>query len=294
MNRAVSIFLAVWCLLFFNIPVRAALPPFKFFHDPMPSINVTARPCKVETGASYYIDLRLTKDLNYGEWIKIQFPEACVFPSPDFKLPEGVELDHIHNIMTYTLQKNLQLDNNGWVRVTVPDLYGIKNPATAGAYYFEFSTAAETEWQKSSAVLFVESQIGVPEGIPEVTTVPNIAGQNASYQIVFNVGEGGWLKQGEALIRLGFPEGTVFSLKEIPAEMISVNGTPLSVRPSNRGKNLIFNTPVEVENSERVVIQIDAKAGILNPMQAGDYKIEVSTMPADPQWVASKAFAITP
>jgi hypothetical protein len=258
------------------------------------NIIVTAEPRKVETGANYYFNLRLTKDLKYADWIKIKFPKEMNFPSPDIPQGKGVELDYYEKIMTVTLQSNLWLEDDGWIRMTIPNVSGIKNPRKSGAYYFEFSTSAETEWQKSSSVLFVESRIGVPEGIPEVTTVPNIAGQNASYQITFNVGEAGWLKQGEALIRLRFPESTVFSLKEIPGEMILVNGVPLSVRPSPRGQNLIFNTPVEVENSDRVVIQIDAKAGIINPMQAGDYKIEVSTMPADPQWVASKAFAITP
>jgi hypothetical protein len=71
--------------------------------------------------------------------------------------------------------------------------------------------------------------------------------------------------------------------------MILVNGVPLTINPLPRGQNLIFNTPVEVEDSARVVIQIDAKAGIVNPAQAGDYTIEVSTMPADQDWVASKA-----
>lgn len=299
MSKATKTFFILGLLACFMLPVHAAHPPLKLPY-PTPSIIVTAKSRKVETGASYYFDLRLTKDLKKGEWIKIKFPKACVFPSqegaksPGYELPEYMVLDYEENIMTLTLLQKLSLKeyDDGWIRISVPDVYGFKNPRKSGAYYFEFSTSAETEWQKSSAVLFVESQIGVPEGIPEVSIVPSLAGQNASYKITFNVGEAGWLKQGEALIRIRFPEATVFSLKEIPGEMILVNGVPLSVRPSPRGQNLIFNTPVEVENSDRVVIQIDAKAGIINPMQAGDYKIEVSTMPADPQWVASKAFAI--
>lgn len=262
---------------------------------------VTAKPRKVQTGANYYIDMRLTKNLEKGEWIKIKFPKACVFPSqegtkpPGDHLPEYMELDYENNIISLTLMKKLFIKEyeDGWIRITIPDVYGFKNPHLSGAYYFEFSTSAEIEWQKSDSVLFVESRIGVPEGIPEVNTVPSIAGQNASYTIAFNVGEGGWLKQGEALIRLRFPKDTVFTQNQIPGEMILVNGVPLSVRPSPRGQNLIFNTPVEVEDSERVVIQIDAKAGIINPAQAGDYTIEVSTMPADPEWVASKAFTIS-
>lgn len=300
MNKAIKTFLTIGLLICFILPVQAANPSLNQA-DPTPSIIVTAKPRKVETSASYYIDMRLTKNLEKGEWIKIKFPKACVFPSqegtkpPGDVLPEYMELDYENNIMTLTLLKKLTLKEyeDGWIRITIPDVYGFKNPRKSGAYYFEFSTSAETEWQKSDSVLFVESRIGVPEGIPEVSTVPKIAGQNASYKIAFNVGEAGWLMQNQALIRLKFPKGTGFSLNQIPGEMILVNGVPLTINPLPRGQNLIFNTPVEVEDSARVVIQIDAKAGIINPAQAGDYTIEVSTMPADPEWVASKAFTIS-
>lgn len=165
-------------------------------------------------------------------------------------------------------------------------MVGICNPAEPGFYKCKVSTQAEPTPVESAPYEIVESKIGVPQGMPKVRVTPSIPGSNASYQIYFNVGRGGWLKAEDSRIRIRFPQDTIFSKTDVPSASIRINGTPLKERPILSKTNMTMICPVEIKDSGRVVVGISEQAGIINPSLPGDYKLEVSTMPADPDWVS--------
>jgi hypothetical protein len=296
-----------------------------FFSSPQASYAIKNHwmeviPRKVATGATYKFHFTIEKKLEVHDYIKLWWPVESTFPIiPEDPAARAKELTRIIESMSIGLspcsacqglpiivdtpnEKSIQFNSHialdpaieGYsdITITVPDVVGIKNPAKPGNYVYRIANKVEPTPIPSAPVTIVESKIGVPEGIPVVEVTPPSFRSLASYKISFNAGEGGWLKQGEALLRLRFPEGTTFSRTVIAENAILVNGTPLSVRPSPRGLNLIFNTPVEVLDSGRVEILITERAGIINPAKPGSYKIEVSTMPADPEWVASEPYEI--
>ncbi|HOI24635.1 MAG TPA: stalk domain-containing protein [Caldisericia bacterium] len=277
-------------------------------------------PRKVATGATYKFHFTIEKKLEVHDYIKLWWPVESTFPViPEDPAARNKELTRIIESMSIGLspcsacqglpiivdtktEKSIQFNSHialdpaieGYrdITITVPDVVGIKNPEKPGNYIYKIANKVEPTPVPSTPVAIVESKIGVPTGIPVVEVTPPSFRSLASYKISFNVGEGGWLKQGEALLRLKFPEGTTFSRNVIAENAILVNGTPLSVRPSPRGLNLIFNTPVEIADSGRVEILISERAGIINPAKPGSYRIEVSTMPADQDWVASEPYDI--
>jgi hypothetical protein len=277
-------------------------------------------PRKVATGATYKFHFSIEKKLEVHDWIKLWWPVESTFPKiPEDPAARNKELTRIIESMSIGLspcsacqglpiivdtptEKSIQFNSHialdpaieGYrdITITVPDVVGIKNPEKPGSYVYRIANKVEPTPVPSTPVAIVESKIGVPTGIPVVEVTPPSFRSLASYKVSFNVGEGGWLKQGEALLRLKFPEGTTFSKNVIAENAILVNGTPLSVRPSPRGLNLIFNTPVEIADSGRVEIMISERAGIINPAKPGSYRIEVSTMPADQDWVPSEPYEI--
>lgn len=284
------------------------------------NVWIEVLPRKVSTAATYKIHFTIEKTLKVHEWIKLMWP-------PDTKLPELPEDPHARNerlkqiiesmsiglspcsacqglpILDYkeiSLKFNTHIELNpnipGYedIVITVPAVVGIVNPSKEGKYQFKIATQAEPTFVASAPYEIVESKIGVPEGIPAVEAVPPTYKVNASYKISFNVGRGGWLAAGEGRIRIKFPTESIFTKKtgEIPDTAITINGEHPKDRPSVGQNTITVITPVEIPDSGRVEIIISEKAGIINPSKPGEYKVEVSTMPGDPDWVASKPFKI--
>ena len=284
------------------------------------NVWVEVLPRKVNTIATYKIHFTIEKVLHVHEWIKLMWP-------PDTKLPELPEDPHDRNerlkqiiesmsiglspcsscqglpILDYDeislkFNTHIELDpsKEGYsdIVITVPDRVGIINPSKEGKYQFKIATQAEPTFVASAPYEIVESRIGVPEGIPEVTVVPPTYKVNAAYKITFNVGRGGWLPPGEGRIRIKFPNETVLSKKtgEIPVEAITINGVHPTDRPTVGQNTITILTPVEILDSGKVEVYLSERAGIINPGKPGDYKLEVSTMPADPDWVSSKPYVI--
>ncbi len=300
---------------------------FSFFVFPAPEKasaiydhHMNVFPRKVDTIATYQFKFSIEEILSVSDWIKLEWPVEVTFPTlPEDRAERDRELKRIIESMSIGLspctacqglpiitdtatEKSIRFnthvelnpDIEGYrdITITVPDVVGIRTPKEPGEYVFRISNQAEPTPVPSEPFRFVKSQIGYPEGIPVVEVTPPSFRSPASYNIAFNVGEGGWLKGGEGIIRLRFPEGTVFSRDVIAENAVFVNGRPLAARISPRGNNLVFNTPIEIADSERVEIELTERAGIINPSQPGEYTIDVSTMPADPQWVSSEPYEI--
>ncbi len=280
-------------------------------------------PRKIGAGATYKFNFTIERKLEVHDWIKLWWPVEVTFP----KLPDPIaeraaydaERKRIIESMSIGLspcsscqglpiitdtptEKSIQFNSHigldpaieGYkhITITVPDVVGIKNPEKPGDYTFRIATKVEPTPVPSAPFSFVESRLGHPEGIPVVEVTPPSFRSPASYKITFNVGEGGWLKQGEGLIRLRFPESTSFTRNVIAENAILVNGSPLTVKVSPRGTNLIFNTPLEISDAGKVEVMITERAGIVNPSRPGVYTIEVSTQPGDPEWVPSEPYEI--
>jgi hypothetical protein len=275
-------------------------------------------PRKVGLKATYKIHFSLEKTLAVHQYIKLVWPKGTTLPPlPEDETKRKEELKRIIEAMSIGLSpcsacqglpiidynenslkfnSHIELDpsKEGYkdITVTVPDVVGVQNPTVEGKYIFKISTQTEPTAVASAPYDIVESKIGVPEGMPVVTVVPPSYKANAAYTVGFNVGRGGWLKEGDARVRVRFPEGTVFSKIDIPANSISINGTPLTASPSVSKTAMTMICPVGIKDSGRLEIVFNERAGILNPSKPGDYKLEVSTMPADPEWVASNTYKI--
>jgi len=281
-------------------------------------------PRKVDTGATYRFHFTIEKKLLVHDWIKLWWPVEVTFPKiPEDPSERKKELTRIIESMSIGLspcsacqglpvivdtpteksisfnshiELNPEIEGYKDIVITVPDVVGITNPKQTGEYVFKIANKVEPTPVPSAPFKIVESKIGQPEGMPVVEVTPPSFRSHASYKVTFNVGEGGWLKAGNGILRFRFPEETVFSRDSIAENAILVNGTPLTVRPIPRktgGFYLInLNTPVEIPDSGKVEVLFTERAGIINPARPGSYKIEISTMPGDPDWVSSFEYNI--
>lgn len=282
-------------------------------------IQVTVKPRRVAAKASYLIVLQLEKALEVHDWIKVTWPKEAKLPVlPEDSAERNAELKRIIesiyigtspcsacqglpeiNYRDNSIKFNIHMELNpaipGYekVHITITDRVGVINPPQTGSYKLKISTAKEIEAFSSQSFDIVESQIGVPTGIPEVAPDPAGFFQNASYKIKFRVGLGGQMSFNQSRIRVKFPKAIRFAydLDKIPYYAISVNGKPNNNRFALSDHMITFITPIDVDNSEEVIILFDKEMGIINPSESGDYFLEVSTS-EDPEWVRSEPFQI--
>ena len=287
------------------------------------SFGMIVQPRQVNKSATYRFIFTIEKTLKVHEWIKLGFPQGTVIdpPIPQEDGPRRARLTQIIESMSIGLspcsscqglpdityypdgtmrdltfkshiELNPELEGYSEIVVTVPDTCGFKTPAKEGFYQYRISTQAESTVQQVDFEI-VESQIGAPSGIPQVVVDPPVIASEANITIAFNVGRGGWLRGGRDSIRLRFPQGFRFTKSFAQAALtdVLVNGRPLGQRPHGSESIMHFVVPRDIDNSERVTIQILSGVGIETPAIAGDYHIEVATT-AD-GWAKSENFSLT-
>lgn len=283
---------------------------------------MTIQPRKVATRATYRFNVTIEKRLKVHAAITLVWPPGTIIdpPIPEEEKKRKERLTQIIESMSIGLspcsacqglpvieetpeggislrfnthiELNPEIEGYSDIVVTVPDTCGFVTPPNPAKYQWKFSTGAEPSFVSSEPFEIVESAIGVPEGMPVVEVRPSSFRANASYTITFNVGKGGWLREGDGRIRVKFPEGTQFSEDEIKEKFLLVNGKPITNPPLAVRTQLTFITPIEILDSGRVELFIDEGAGIINPPKPGEYVLEVSTIPADKEWVASAPYLI--
>jgi hypothetical protein len=298
---------------FLNIPYTTAIVDF----------HMIIQPRKIGVATTYKFVSTIEKKLIVHQYIKLGFPQGTIIDPPiptdphdrEERLKRIIEsmsiglspcsaCQGLPDIQYYedgsmkSLKFNTHIDLDPKVEgystiiVTVPDVCGFVTPIKPGQYIYKFSTQVEPTEVQTKAEL-VESQIGVPSGIPEVIVDQPIPASNSKYTIGFNVGLGGWLRQDSGLIKIRFPEGT--KMEKLPSEIkpswITINGKPLASPPNGTATNLNFITPIEIKDSDRVTIVFDVRCGITNPSKAGKYQLEVGTT-GDP-WTKSNPYEIT-
>lgn len=299
---------------------------FSFFQpaktSALTNFFMTVQPRKVATRATYRFNVTIEKRLKVHEAITLVWPPGTIIdpPIPEDEKKRKERLTQIIESMSIGLspcsacqglpviedtpeggislrfnthiELNPEIEGYSDIVVTVPDTCGFVTPPKPGTYQWKFSTGAEPTFVSSEPFEIVESAIGVPEGMPVVEVKPSSFRANASYTITFNVGKGGWLREGDGRIRVKFPEGTQFADEEIKEKFLLVNGKPITSSPLAVRNQLTFITPIEIPDSGRIEIFIDEGAGIINPPKPGEYVLEVSTIPADKDWVASAPYLI--
>ncbi len=216
-------------------------------------------------------------------------PSCTDLPILDY-YPDG-------SLKNLTFFSNAELDpkKDGFsqIGITIPEVCGFVTPVTPGWHTYRFSTHSEPN-EVTSQFEIVESRIGLPEGVPEVKVELPLPAMTAKYVIYFTLGRGGHLKTLNGQFKIRFPEGTVLSKpgNDIKPSWITINGKPVTVKPSVQRLEIIFPTPVEVEDSGEVTIEFDKLCGIVNPAKGGNYQLEVSTT-IDKEWVKSKEYTIS-
>jgi len=106
---------------------------------------------------------------------------------------------------------------------------------------------------------------------------PNEANTAGGYTIALTLGDQGALAAGMGAITIQFPVNTSVP-SGIAANQITVNGTPATAVTSNgSAREVIVTTPVDLANSATVSLVFSAGANILNPSNAGNYSLQVST-----------------
>ncbi len=282
-------------------------------------LNVVVRPIRVNSAATYILNVKFVKSIAATEWLKIQWPEGTKMPElPEDpnkrraaleKLVESIYigafpcgscnsppvLNEKERSLSFTFPRNINPSDPEYTFTTIviPDRLGFVNPEIAGSYTLQLITASHGT-MVSAPYEIVESRIGVPEGLPEVSIDPFLPFTSASYSIEFNVGKGGGLISNQSRIRIRFPEETILSEKSSSGHSywIHVNGVPLRASYAWNNHLLIIISPISTENSERVNIQISKEVGLVNPKKSGSYHLEVSTS-EDREWVLSKPYTIS-
>ena len=311
-------------VLSFSLSIIFILGFLALLPKPAKAINnvwMEVLPRKVSSKATYKIHFSIEKKLEVHDWIKLVWPQDTKLPPlPEDPIKRDEErkriiesmsiglspcsacqglpiIDYKENSLMFNTHIALDPTIEGYqdIVITVPDRVGVVNPTKPGKYVFKIATKVEPTMAPSAPYEIVESKIGEPEGMPTVEVKPTTYKMAASYKVSFNVGKGGWLPAGEGRARIRFPAGTVLSKRteQIPDNAVTINGAIPADNGITIGQNMLsVVTPDVVPDSGRIEIFISEKAGIINPSKPGDYRIEVSTLPGDPEWVPTNIYKI--
>ncbi len=275
------------------------------------------KPSQVSTSATYKVLIDINETVGIHGWLKVTFPPEWTMPDvppkggyseywdheleriltsiyigtspctkcqglPEIKTnkrknPEFIEKFGLDNENSILFRTHIQLDPNGPydpVPITIADRAGFTNAPEPGYYKVGISTEAEPDVIFSNALKVVRSQVS-----PANVTLTNPAiGEASGYNILFNVGEGGSIDARESRVTVVFPKTTKLPAT-IDPPLIKVNGMPLSVDVNihQLSSTMSFITPVSVENSGKVDVQISEKAGIINSPTRGSYQVKIYT-----------------
>lgn len=283
------------------------------------NIETIVRPCRISSRATYIFNLNLELALQVHDWIKVIWPKETKLPvlpedpvertlelkriiesifigSSQCSACQGLpEINYLENSIRFNIHLELNPSIHGYERINIvfTDRVGIINPAKPGFYVVKIATSKEQTPAKSNPYEIVTSQIGEPEGKPQVSIDPNGSYTNSKYTIRFRVGRGGELLFNQSRIRILFPKGTIFSVSanNIEPYLVKINGIPVKNKIMITEELITFISSVNIENSGLVEIVFEKGVGIINPAKVGDYTLEVSTS-EDPAWTQSNIYRI--
>lgn len=219
-----------------------------------------------------------------GGAIKLTMPVG--FPNPQLTDPNGdcfVSVTPDTGVSLGTIQTqlnnliiNIQTMASG-NKLTIK-LNNVTLPSIEGNYTFSFFTMGQGG---TFTPIANQPQFRVDKGfsleILSLTVSPQTASTNAGYTIIIRVGTKGELSVSDE-INIKFPIGT-FIPATINTNLIKLNDTQITTSPIvNQSANTItIKTPIPLPKETTAKIEISPQAGIINPPQAGNYTIEVTT-----------------
>jgi hypothetical protein len=279
--------------------------------------NITYfKPSQINVASNYRMLVDINETLEIHGWIKIVFPDEFTMPdvprpkhseqwdhaldmiltsiylgtSPCTKCqglpiiktkkrknPEFIQKYGLDSENSIQFWSHIELNPNGPydpIPITMADRTGILNPETPGFYKIGIQTESEPDTVWSNPIKVVKSQTSPATVVPSNPSI----GETSGYNIAFNVGEGGSIDARESRITLVYPKS--FKLPNlIPSGIVKVNGRPVNIEPSifQLGSTISMITPVSIENNSEVNIQIPEKAGIVNTITKGKYRIKIYT-----------------
>lgn len=227
-----------------------------------------------------------------GGWIKISFPNGFELPcncggvgwqKTDFLVngvmptynPDGNNGTNLKYV-TITLPSSMNITQGSVVVIQIKDTAKIKNPSDPGMYSLKISTSSEyTDYATNLYEITYSSVQNVSLAI-----LKNTIASATGVVVGFNTGLLGDLggdSEGGDYINLKFDNN--FTLPNyISPDRIKINGyKPFDARI--QGKVLRMTTPkgLKIASSSQVVIEIEERANIVNPVTPGAYGITVST-----------------
>jgi len=283
------------------------------------NIEVIVKPRRISSRATYIFNLNLEQPLEVHDWIKIIWPKETKLPIlPEDPTERRAELKRIiesifigtsqcsacqglpeinyqENSIRFNIHFELNPNIHGYERINIvfTDRVGITNPEKPGFYVIKIATSKEQTPSKSIPYEIVRSQIGEPDGKPIVTVSPNGSYSNSQYKILFRLGRGGALLFNQSRLRIQFPKETIFSLSgsAIEPHFIKLNGVPVKNKIMITEQFITFISSINTENSDMVELVLEKGVGIINPVEVGEYSLQVSTS-EDPYWVESNQYSI--
>ncbi|MEW6516141.1 MAG: hypothetical protein AB1439_04465 [candidate division FCPU426 bacterium] len=150
----------------------------------------------------------------------------------------------------------------------------VRNPMTAASYTLNVATSVQTTAGTSPSYTIGLSSTAV--SIDSVTPSPTTIGNQASYDIQFDLASDGGLVGGTSTITIVFPSDTVVQNGAIAG--VTVEGTPATSATGNSGTRTIVVTPAQNLNGGTLNINVVIPtASLRNPTTASSYTLTVDT-----------------
>ena len=235
----------------------------------------------------------------YLQWTHHQFDH----PSPKTVTVNGVEAgsvsmkevpekDNHKTDLKITIMLKKVINANDSIDIKISKSAGIINPDEPRPCYqvsvYLLRNGVQLGYMGSDQYAITQSIVS----ISDVKIEPAVKGMDAEYRISFITGVNGVLHEGED-IRIKFPKGTTLPANPF-SKYVFVNGVQCTsgvYRDGEYGNELRIFSPIDIDANTPVTVYIKKGFGIVNPLNAGDYTLSVSTY-AEPDWVESNPFEI--
>ncbi len=265
-------------------------------------MTVTVIPDTTNNYAEYQISTSITgngksNDLAQGvDYVYVQFDTATVLPSSisaSLISINGLPLNSAPSIADQTISMlvpvNIENDGNPEINIVISASAQIKNPGDSGSHSLNIWTTGSTDDDPPGVGTYTLYLSSSTVSVASVTPNPSVADENASYNVSFNVGNGGFLTANVSSIVLAFDPDT-----DVPTGSLSgvtVNSTAATAVASN--DTVVITSPVNIDNDGSVQVVFASGVGLKNPVTAGDYTLSVSTS-SEPTFVSSESYTISP
>lgn len=176
------------------------------------------------------------------------------------------------NLIYLKLPSSLDIDDNSYVGITIPQSANIKTPLRGGTYNIIVQTSVDNAESSNN---FSVSGTSIRD--LEVSVSPGTVEEEAEYTITFEPRNS--LVGGEDYIYVEFPEEASLPSSISTSDILINNKRPGAVDVDRTTHVVAMKLPsgLNIKNSTTVVVVISASASINNPEDADTYELGVFT-----------------